>query len=184
MKKYCIGYLAEGEIVPYFNEITAHISAKFDIWNISKRVPPHLTLKYPFEAEDTSEIESRIEAVAKDMTPVPFTLNRFGRFEEGGKTIFLTTSASEELISSIKDCILKLGEFDEDRKFSIDEYKIHLSITRKLDPEISNTVWKYLQTLPSPYIDMVFNNITLFEFRDDVWEVKRTFRNSNNKHDL
>ncbi len=175
--RYCIVYVAQQEAVQkYFNDITATLSDKFGIANLSKRVPPHLTLKYPFESDDFTSIEKAVENAVVGKSPFPISIDGFSRFPNSTNTIFMDIRISENNLSAVKKIITDLGEFDEDRKFDIDDHKPHMSIVRKLEPQVFNLVWDYVTKLPKPYIDLTFENVTILVREGDVWNIKKMFR--------
>lgn len=172
--RYFIGYLGGGDIEKYYQNITSELSDKFGIRNLSRKVPVHFTLKYPFESEDTSKVEKDIEVFLKNKTPTPFVINGFDKF--GYKTIFLSVEPNGELMSLVKDCLSTLGDLGEIEKFDADEYRLHLSVARHLDPVTFELVWDHLSLLPNPHFELAFDNITLFVLEGGIWNVKKTFR--------
>ena len=180
--RYCITYIADDKVQAYFKDLTEHLSAKFGISNLSKRIPAHITLKYPFETEDTTEIETRIEHIAKTIMPVSFKVGGVNRFDDGFETIFIEVEHSPEFKNNIVKCISGLGEFDEDRKFEIENRTFHISIARHLDSTTSDTIFEYLNAEGLPWLknfDVAFDNITLMKYGDEVWSVKKMFKIEN-----
>lgn len=173
--RYCIAYIANNEVQEFFKEITEELGIKFAVANLSKRVPAHITLVYPFESDNCAAIELQLEKVSQSIKPVSFTIGGFERFTDNKKTIFMKVEGSDAFYESVKSCIVSIGTFDEDRKFDLHDRKFHISIVRNLNPEISDAVTAYLENQSIPHFDSIFNNIALLEFRNDIWKIKRVF---------
>lgn len=177
--RYCIVYLAEGEIEKYFKEITSLLSQKFNIRNLSERIPPHITLKYPFEYEEEKlgEIEKNIENAIAGMKPIDFIVEGFSKFINDSKTIFLKVAKRDDLISLIKDCKSKLGSYGEDKVFDVDNFEPHISIARNLSVSESDKIWEYLIQLEKPLFNLKFDNVSILEWqKNDTWKVLKTYR--------
>ena len=158
---YQIGYLADGEVQKYYETLTLDLSRRFGVEDLSHKVPAHLTLKYPFASDDTTEIEKRIDDFTFGKNPIPFIINGFDRFENNKGTIFLSINQSAELSAFVKDCITELGNLNEVRKFDPNDYKLHLSVARHLRPETSDLICNYLATIPKPRFELSFDNLTI-----------------------
>lgn len=173
--RHFIGYLGKGEVEEYYNALTTELHEKFGIRNLSLRVPPHLTLKYPFETDDAADTESRMKEFLTDKPTFPFFIKGFGRFDDNNKTIFLSVTQNDALSAFVEDCIVSLGDMEEKKKFDAKKFHIHMSVARHLDDDLSEQIWKYVSTLPPPYFEMLFDNLTLFVQENERWKVQRTF---------
>ena len=174
--RHAVVYLGEGEIEQYYNAITTELSARFGINNLSMRVPPHLTLKYPFETDDTSIAEKRIEDFLKSKTPIKFLIDGFGRLDDNNETIFLSPVRTGTLDAFVEDCIIKLGDLGEEKKFDPKKFRVHMSVARHLTSEMFEQIWSYVNSLPRPRFQLIFDNLTLFVFENEKWEIKKVFK--------
>jgi len=172
--KYFIGYAAEGEITNYYKTITSDLASRFGIMNLSERVPAHLTLVYPNESNSIDIVLERIKSFILDKNPIPFTINGFGEFTGEDGTIFLSPVRDQVLQSFIKEAITTIASAADYTRYD-DEFHLHMSVARHLDPELSESIWKYLKTLPSPKFELKFNNISVFEFTNR-WDLKYQFQ--------
>ncbi len=170
-----IGFLCNQDIQKYYQSITTDLSVRFDIKNLSDRVPAHLTLVYPFESEDTSVIEDKIKNFVRGKAAMNFTLGGFGRFDDNSRTIFIPVKSTQVLSEFVKECIIEIGSLCESEKFDPETFKLHASVASKLSSEISDAILLHLMTLPEPYFLASFDKITLFVFENEMWRVKRIF---------
>lgn len=159
--RYFIGYVATGEIETYYNALTADLHERFGVQDLSKRVPPHITLKPPFDADDISPMEEQVESFLKGKKAMPFRVEGFDAFWENRETIFLAVHADATLDMFLKEC---RTEFH------------HMSVARHLNGDSFEEVWGYVASLPNPRFEAWFDNLTLFVLENEKWEVKRTFR--------
>lgn len=173
--RHFIGYLGKGEVEKYYNAISTELHEKFGISNLSLRVPPHLTLKYPFGADDTSDIENRIKEFLINKPAIQFFIEGFGRFDDNNETIFLSPTRTDALDAFVEDCIVSLGDMNEEKKFDPKKFRVHMSIARHLNDDLSQEIWNYVIALPKPCFEMVFGNLTLFVLENNKWRVKRSF---------
>ncbi len=173
--KYCIVYLATDEAEKYSINLTKELSEKFAIKDLSKRVPPHMTIKYPFETEDILQVEKRIEICVEKKTSFPITIRSFGRFENDVKTIFMPLDHSQKIDSLITECNKEFVFLGTDQKYHFEAHIPHISIARHLDKETSDKIFEYLNLLPVPSFETFFDNLTLLEFDKEVWKVRRIF---------
>jgi 2'-5' RNA ligase len=174
--KYFIGYLAEGEVEKYYNAITAELAGKFDVGDLSKRVPPHLTLKYPFVSDDISSVEKTIEHFLIDKKPIPFVIDGFDKFDDNSETVFLSVTHDDVLYSFVKECITELPGTEERKNFDAGKFRLHMSVVRHIDVSMCDRILEYLAIQPKPHFDLSFDNLTLFNLEDNMWKVKRIFR--------
>lgn len=85
--RYFIGYLASDEIAKYYNSITTDLSNRFGIEDLSKRVPAHITIIYPFESDTSEGTEERIGNYIHNKTSFDFRVKGFGEFKGNDGTL-------------------------------------------------------------------------------------------------
>ncbi len=173
--RHFIGYKGNAEVEKYFNAITTELHEKFGVSNLSLRVPPHLTLKYPFEMEDTSDVENRISEFLINKRSFQFIIDGFGRLDDNNETIFLSPTRTDTLDAFVKDCIVTLGDLNEEKKFDPEKFRVHMSVARHLDDKLFEQIWNYVNALSRPRFELPFDNLTLFKFENEKWGVKRAF---------
>lgn len=174
--KYFAGYLIEGEAGGYYKKVTADLSSHFGIKDLSKHIPPHLTLKPPFETEDITPFEKIIEGLVEKEEVLPFSIDEYGRFNLESETIFLSVQQQQNLQEKAEKILSTLADFGNNQKPVHLPLKLHASIARHLTPHKSQEIWEYVSSLPVPHFDLQFDNLTLFVFQNDNWEVRKIYR--------
>ncbi|KKS84901.1 MAG: hypothetical protein UV60_C0013G0018 [Parcubacteria group bacterium GW2011_GWA2_43_11] len=174
--KYFIGHLIEGEAANWHESIARDISDKFDTWKLHEKIPPHITIFYPFSKEDISSLVNFLQNwVAKRNVPGEFSILDFGHFED--RVVF----AKIDVPHPIKNIVVQLQ--DELQKFpdmpheEFPNWHPHATLANRLSSQEIDQIWTYVQTLKKPNFSLPFNNVTLFRFEGDMkWVVERTFR--------
>lgn len=103
--KYLIAYPIRGEAEEYLVKISNGLAKRFKLEPVTNRIPPHLTLKAPFEGnrlfvnsiELTNripEIEDILEIFTKKAKRMPLRLKGFGTFN--GKAVFMDVHAPKQ----------------------------------------------------------------------------------------
>ena len=175
IQKFAIVFFIEGPLNDYVEKISADISDRFYIENLQKRIPPHFTLRYPFMLDNISRVENIIQEFLKNENSFKVSIGGFDRFEDNTKTVFLSVKENTILNSFIRritDCI---GYLDEDSRYDMEKSRKHVSVARHLDPEKSDIVFKYLKSLPEMEFDVLFNNVSIFYMRNNIWSVYKVF---------
>lgn len=172
--QYFVGYLIEGNTSKYYKKITSDLGQKFDIKNLSEHIPPHLTLKIPFETDTIEDFENYVSKKTENLSGMDLVVDGFEKFNGRRMTIFLKVNAGEN-IKTIENIVDYLESYDKDIKKLPRPLALHTSIARFLSPEQCKDIWNYLQEIPSPYFNLIFNNLTIFKLINDVWEVHKIF---------
>jgi len=178
--KYCIVTIIDGEIANYYKEISTDVSRKFSVRNISERIPCHITLKYPFEADEYSirKTGDKLKKIVASKKPFDFQVNGLDEFDQ--KTIFFSVEKNLKFVDYFRSCVQELGEFDEDRKYSLADLRPHISVVRYLTPLIFTESWNYIANLNLPPLTGSFDNISILVKENDIWKVKEVFSFKNN----
>lgn len=92
--RYLIAHLIKGEAGAYHIALSDDIARRHRLAPTSVRIPPHFTLKAPFEMSDMAPIEEILAAFAADEHPEPYLLGGFGEFD--GRVIYLAASAPKQ----------------------------------------------------------------------------------------
>lgn len=183
MKRYCIGFVASGELDRYVRNLSAEISKEFNVPDLSLRIAPHITFVYPFSvsrdgsAVDIKKIEDMLSEITNNQDGIKITLEGFDVFENSHETIFFDVYNNYDLIPLLSLVKNKFNFVDEDKKYDLESHKIHMSIARHLSLEQSLKIQEYLKRFSKYSVDFMFDNLTVFEFIDDkkVWEVYKSF---------
>lgn len=175
--KYVLVYLLSGKAKKYNERLmkeTADVSGERYIVDVS-RLPPHITLKSPFEFDDFKALDKFLKQFVKKRKKTDILVNSFGsfrRFVSFMKTDF--SSAAEkiqkELVMELRrELEIKLHEFDI-------KYKPHATICYGNSKETFNIIWNYLRTKKKPGFNLDFDNIALLRKPNDKWEIYKKYK--------
>ena len=174
--RYFIGNLIRGEAAEYYKATCAELGSRFGIEDVSAIVPPHVTVKGPFERPNIDMVDDTL-SLATEAPALPIALSGWNHFTT--RTIFLDVPApSAELKSYIKEVLNKLVTIGLPLNVQEQNTHIHMSVARFLKPNQFDEVWKYLQSAPAPQFDILFDNLTIFakeKSEDKAWKVLKTF---------
>ena len=128
--RYFIAYVIKGEAGEYHKKLSDTIAQQFNYKPLSKKVPPHLTLKAPFEADtNIKEIENLISNFIAHKHAHELLLEGFGSFR--GEVIFMDVKPSQEatiLINNLTNELKKITWLPFER-FETQEGVAHLHAT-------------------------------------------------------
>ncbi|KHE67925.1 YjcG family protein [Halobacillus sp. BBL2006] len=137
-------------------------------------IPPHITLKEAFEA-DESEIESKIipelKEIAKNTQPFSYGIYKVSSFSPVTNTIYLKIDPSEEIFGLNEK--LHSGPLHEEKDFS---FVPHITIAQKLTDAEFSDVYGSLQMLKFDIQDDVDRFQLLYQLENGAWSVYETFR--------
>lgn len=174
--RYFIGSLLRGEASEYYKTTCADLANRFGIANVAEIVPPHITVKSAFE-KPNAEIIDECLSLNTEVAPMPISLASWNHF--GTRTIFIEgDKPSAELKAYADSIVAKLRAAGIPSTIEEKELQIRMSVARFLKPQEYTNVWNYLQTVPAPKFEMMFDNLTIFykENKDDkAWKVLKTF---------
>lgn len=173
--RYFIGHLIRGEAAEYYKATCADLATRFGVEDVSAIVPPHITVKSPFDRPNIDEVDNTLSLMT-DTPAVPFELSNWGNF--GTRTIFLDVKEPAKVKELVKHVLGKIREIGINLNQQEIDPHVHMSIARFLKPTQFEVVQKYLSTTPAPKFDLMFDNLTVFvkENRDDkAWKVLKTY---------
>lgn len=170
--KYFVGHLINGEAAEYYREITADLASRFGIKNLAEKLPPHLTLRAPFESDDIVQFERRVRRLAGQEKPMRFSIDGFGNF--GDKTVFLSVKGAG-IKEKLEKIAKTLTDFDGGQKPMPTPLFSHISIARFLKPQEYGKIIEYLSRLPVPNFNLDFDNLTIFIRKENRWNIFKTY---------
>jgi 2'-5' RNA ligase len=173
--KYLIAHLIRGEAKEAHEAVTKDLAEKFDIYPLHTHIPPHLTLKTPFDLDvkNSEPLYKTLTEFAESHTQSEYRFKGFGQFTE--HTIYIDVLPSEEMKLIVRELTqtlegvpgLVIDAYDTEQKF-------HASVTRDIfKPFNATEVWKYLQTKNQPDFKMKFDNIAVLTKSGEHWVVDR-----------
>lgn len=173
--RYFIGNLIRGESSEYYKTTCTDLAMRFGIMDISTLVPPHMTIKAPFERNSPEMIDDVI-AMVSEAPAHTVKLEGWNHFDN--RTIF--TEAKQvppKLVEYLRGVLAKLRAIGLGSTPLEQKFHLHMSVARFLQPKQFEEVWRYLASVPKPNFDIRFDNLTIFEKdKDDkAWKVMKTF---------
>jgi len=174
MTKYMIGYLLEGSVEKYHRGLTNEISREFDVRNLNEYIPPHFTLKSPFETVDIGSIENILERFCEEERSSEIEIRDIGSFNKN--IIYLNGEFSPEAIGSFGRLSTKLKSIDwiELGRYDLKTDNFHSTLVRAESSKQFNDIMTFLSNR-NPYYKMQLDNITILEKYKQGWEVYRKF---------
>lgn len=180
---YFIGINLEGESAEEVDKLRHSIAEKFSVQG-ALRLPPHLTLFYPFEVEQSGlEIVSgALSEIVRDVRSFAVKIMGFNHFDE--KVWFLDVEQSEQLLNLRKRLVEIMGVkfgINEDTKGRKDVH-FHVTLAYKdVTPEKFKLIGNYLdgQNLPIEMLNV--GAITLYEKKTENWAAIEKFDFSADK---
>ena len=171
--RYFIGYELQGEARDYHIKLSDSLASRFNLWKLDGYIPPHITLKAPFETESTGEVNALLEEISRAHRKSFLYFRGFGNFSS--HSVYLKVFASMEALKVIREVKERLTRISwmtlEDLKKGI----LHASVARRIPEESFEDVWKYVCSLPQPDIKARFDNVAIFVRDGDHWKTERLF---------
>ncbi len=170
--KYLIAHLLSGDARAFHERITRELARRYHTLPLSERIPPHITVKPPFEADNEriKEVERILRAFAKGERAAPLTLSGFGHF--GFRTIYVDVSKSPEAVALARRTLKILnGNAEWIPKNPLEGNKLHTSIARFLTRRQSRHIQRYLGVIESPRFETFFDNLAILKKDGPGWEL-------------
>lgn len=172
--KYFIGTLIKGEAEKYQQKLLYSVAKKFRVnWAIETKISAHITLKYTFETEDIGHIEKNIAEFCKSHKRSKYQLKGFNHFKN--EVIYIDVIPSKEMRDTYSKLTDHLNKNKDIPSSKFDgTIHFHSTIAYKDIQEKFQEIWDYTAK-EKPDFDVVFDNITIFQFMDDIWEIYKEF---------
>lgn len=174
--RYFIGYLIEGEAAAWHVNVAKNISDRFNTWKIYEKLPPHITIFYPFSTENIEPVENLLkEWTQSKKVPENFIISDFDHFED--KVVFAKVGIEQSVGWTVEELrrSLKLISGMPSEDFPI--WHPHATLANRQSPEKINQIWGYVLTLKKPNFIIPFDNITIFRFEGDrKWVIEKIFK--------
>jgi 2'-5' RNA ligase len=175
--KYFIAYKLEGADAEVVEKLRQEIAANYDVHH-ALRIPPHLTLYYPFEMEEgrVSDLKKTLEEFAQQQLGFGFLTKGFASF--GENVWYIDVEQAQQLIilkeNLGKQMTQAMGLLEDTRGH--DGVHFHVTLAYKdLTPEKFAAIGKFLATQKVPINYLSLNKITLFRFEQDRWMEEAVF---------
>ncbi|MBM7571561.1 YjcG family protein [Aquibacillus albus] len=135
-------------------------------------IPPHITIKEPFEAsqQEVQEITNELESIAKETKPFPLRVLKVSSFFPVTNTIYLKVDPVDELLELNEK--LYRGKLQQERAFS---FVPHITIAQKLSDDEFSDVFGSLNMQEFNMEEIVDRFQLMYQLENGAWTVFDTF---------
>ncbi|MFC7321242.1 YjcG family protein [Halobacillus campisalis] len=137
-------------------------------------IPPHITLKEPFEAEENqieNEIIPELKKISSGTSPFKINIHKVSSFTPVTNTIYLKVERTDEIFTLNEK--LHEGILPDNKEYS---FVPHITIAQKLSDEEYSDVYGTLSMLKFDLEDKVDRFQLLYQLENGAWSVYETFR--------
>ncbi|WP_407271018.1 YjcG family protein [Radiobacillus sp. PE A8.2] len=136
-------------------------------------IPPHVTLKEPFEAneDDLKQIIPDLRNIAKETKPFPLTVKKVSSFFPVTNTIYMKVEPIEALLDVNER--LHSGKLPKDQAFA---FVPHITIAQKLSDDEFSDVFGSLQMQQFDLEETADRFQLMYQLENGSWTVFETFK--------
>ncbi|MET3698314.1 2'-5' RNA ligase [Bacillus oleivorans] len=136
-------------------------------------IPPHLTLKNAFEADDekVKEISEKLEELSNQYEPFPLKINKVSSFQPVNNVIYLKCEPNDTLTGLHND--LHTNFFGPEAEYA---FVPHITIGQKLSDAEHSDVYSAIRMLDVKFEETVDRFHLLYQLENGSWTVYETFR--------
>jgi len=170
--RYLVAHLLSGDASAFHKALARELTLRFHTIPLHERIPAHITIKPPFEADDEhiADIERILRAFDSTEPAAPLLFRGFGRF--GFRTIYLDVQKSPEAVSLARRALKTLNDNAGWLPHNPREgNKLHASLARFLAPRQSRRIWRFLRECAYPQFETRFDNIAILKKEGREWRV-------------
>ncbi|MFB5661430.1 2'-5' RNA ligase family protein [Alteribacillus sp. HJP-4] len=165
--KYGVAFFPSKEIQDLANSYRMRYDTHYS-W-----IPPHITLRYPFEAsESIEETITNIQEIAAAAAPFPMTIYKADTFHPKENKIFFKIKPNETLMNLY-------SALNDEPKTSLGkqhEFTPHLTIAQDLTDDEHFDVLGRLQMKDIHHEEIIDRIQLLYQLDNGSWTVYETFR--------
>lgn len=135
-------------------------------------IPPHITLKYGFEADDLqmNTIVEKLHVVAKHAEPFDITITKFSSFKPVNNVIYLKIDPKKDLVKLHQDIESRFPDYVNDYM-----YVPHITIAQKLSNDEHSDIYGTLKMHQVNMKDRIDRFHLLYQLENGSWTVYETF---------
>ncbi|MFS0574469.1 YjcG family protein [Sporosarcina sp. 179-K 3D1 HS] len=136
-------------------------------------IPPHLTLKEVFDAEDheINEVAKALKQVTIKHSPFELNVSKVSTFAPVTNTIYFKVEANDELLALHKD--LNYNFFGEEPEF---KFVPHITIAQKLSSGEHDDIIGQMKMTGVDNSEIIDRIHLLYQLENGSWTVYETFR--------
>jgi 2'-5' RNA ligase len=178
--EYAIIYLLPEPARSYHLDLWSKVETKFQLTGRTEpKAPPHITLKYSFEAENLMEVERVLAAFAATSRQTPWSIRGYNHFiTPDNYVIFLEVIPTTAVRAAHTDLLAHLRPIPWLRWNLYDNVDLHYHATiahRGLTNANFVAAWEFVSSQPPPDFDLHFDNLALLKINDEIDTVYNTF---------
>lgn len=169
--KYFIAHLLSGDAKQYHAGLTRDLTSKYLVVPLHDRIPPHITIKPPFETDESGikEVERVLRSFAGNEHSIPLVIDGFGRF--GFRTVYMDVYKSVEAVSLVRRLIHTLNtNISWMPAYPLEGNKLHASVARFLNRKQFRRIWRGLRLL-RPRFESTLDTIVILKKEEGMWKV-------------
>lgn len=181
MTQFAIIYLLPDAASDEHQLLRSKIEQRFRLTGDSNpKTPSHITLKYPFSAENIEEVETVLQRFSQSQSKTRWSLNGFNHFiNEEDLVIFIDVKPSKETREAHARMLASLRQLDWMQWGPFDHPALHYHVTLAhlgLTRDNFARVWSFVSQQSAPKSELFFDNMVLLEIDGDEHSVYREFR--------
>lgn len=180
MNRYFIAHVLTGKVGAFCQKLSAELALVFSVNDAHAHVPPHLTLKAPFTAnqKQVQEMNAVLEQLTDDAAADRITLAGYDHFNKG--VIYLEVKVPETIRSFSQRLTLQLKMLPW-MSFSPhdEEITFHATLVRPQSPEQFLDIWRYLEdNYAEESFTADFTTVSVLEkdTNEKLWSTHTTFQ--------
>jgi len=166
MMRYGIAIFPSREIQNEANQYRKRYDSSYAL------IPPHLTLKDPFEMDENTldEMIHQLKSIANETKPFPIQINKVSSFAPVTNTIYFKVEPTETL-TTLHDQLHK-DFFTDEQKHS---FVPHITIAQELVSEEYSDVYNSLRMKKIHFEEEIDRFQLLYQLENGQWTVYETF---------
>lgn len=170
--RYVIVSVVRGSAGIFNNNLRKEVYQKFKAR--SSKLPPHFTIKAPFECDDMEEIEIVLEDFSKTHNKSPYRIKGYDHFDN--RVIFmkvLMSDVGQKVHDELIDDLSKIEYINFD-KIDGKNKIFHVTISSKRIQKIYTELWEYVTQIPCEF-NCFFDNITIYKWENNTWIMHKEY---------
>ena len=171
--RYVIATVVDGAAGEFNKKLSDEALEKFNVK--SSKLPAHITLKAPFETEESIEIlENQIEKYIKDKKAIPYEIKGFKHFDD--RVIYMNVIENKEMrdfhkgfVKAIKEVnYISFGSHEGENAI------FHVTVSSKKVSFVFDEMWQWINKFNCDY-KILLNNICIYKWQDNTWKLHKIF---------
>ena len=162
---------ARGKASDLNKKIKVDLMEKFNARG--SKLPPHFTIKAPFETDDIHDVEKTIEGFSERNFKTKYVINGFNHFNK--RVVYMNVEMSEEAKKVHDELIDELEKVNVtfDKKDGKDKI-FHITLASKNVQTNFELIWHYILDF-NCYFELYFDNIEIYKLQNNKWMLYRCF---------